>query len=197
MSVNSNCGKTEMRDEYEWVSLTKFGSLFCNRLQHVTSFFPHFSTGEAGRKDQHKPTLLSTCYSYSPFTLDKERPTCITVSRDHTFQSGVSQNSQLIWNKICMSCEQAQELTAIKHWGLSTRLRERNPLRRILTTAAASVRRGSAAFPHSPEMFRHILQNTALCHYFVAFFGYGCICLCFLSLLECLLIYFLKSNIFI
>lgn len=169
MSVNSNCGKTEMRDEYEWVSLTKFGSLFCNRLQHVTSFFPHFSTGEAGRKDQHKPTLLSTCYSYSPFTLDKQKPTC----------------------------EQAQELTAIKHWGLSTRLRERNPLRKILPTAAASVRRGSAAFPHSPEMFRHILQNTALCHYFVAFFGYGCICLCFLSLLECLLIYFLKSNIFI
>lgn len=134
MSVNSNCGKTEMRDEYEWVSLTKFGSLFCNRLQHVTSFFPHFSTGEAGRKDQHKPTLLSTCYSYSPFTLDKQKPTC----------------------------EQAQELTAIKHWGLSTRLRERNPLRKILPTAAASVRRGSAAFPHSPEMFRHILQNTAL-----------------------------------
>lgn len=46
MSVNSNCGKTEMRDEYEWVSLTKFGSLFCNRLQHVTSFFsPLFHRG--------------------------------------------------------------------------------------------------------------------------------------------------------
>lgn len=83
MSVNSNCGKTEMRDEYEWVSLTKFGSLFCNRLQHVTSFFPHFSTGEAGRKDQHKPTLLSTCYSYSPFTLDKQKPTCITKPGPH------------------------------------------------------------------------------------------------------------------
>lgn len=46
MSVNSNCGKTEMRDEYEWVSLTKFGSLFCNRLTACYFFFsPLFHRG--------------------------------------------------------------------------------------------------------------------------------------------------------
>lgn len=46
MSVNSNCGKTEMRNECEWVSLTKFGSLFCSSYFFFSPLFHRGSRKE-------------------------------------------------------------------------------------------------------------------------------------------------------